>query len=734
MYGRRHSGIASCVSSALVSPAPLCVRYTHSRSSEQGNGNATRSTTRPSSRVNNSHYRSNTPQHFRNNTVSQRDIIKSFFTKKVTKTKELNAYLEEKFPIMHVPDAAQLMYSAALSNHILHETQLDKVVNILQTYATKYQPHLFHKYFYNPVHFSRLMYGLKMLHPQNRDISTQLSRLLTTLNSMLQLKNTTTFQNSGGPSSNNAVKSGNGSVISTNSGLFDARSFSMCLFGLQNMRINHATNGPVLLELIRKFREIALCLNDVDPYSLSYMIHGVKSLNTANADVQELLAVIINKAVHLKAEAFTYQLVCNNIAGLVRHDDIGSREASSLLHILTDKLQNCISDPELDANLMGVFFFHVQEMFSHSNAPLSDEALAFISTLTDKVEHSAHIPSPIQISNMLYASRNMNQAHAVVRRMQKVILYKAQQVRGKFSPRDISKCMSSLKHINIFESQQFVALLTNWFERGLLNKKKLNTKDLEACLYGLRHVKCNSEEVRKLIRVFAGCLQDTSQPLDASSVVHAFHFLRSSNCAHSEVQLFLSELNKKILTSDIKLNERQVNILFGLGQIQNPYPAIRPVVAMLSETWSPLPSLLPRVGLGFLGGLSGLDSEYPETRSLLACVVNDLKSNTFKLHHANDVSYSLRAAFSVLKNMTADHAEVREYMQYLTNELEILLLVMSRGTENSGAVGGKVSSVLPSSEINECMHILQGMRGEHKEVRDLAKALAQIDSSKGVTA
>jgi hypothetical protein len=657
-------------------------------------------------------YRSNTPQHFRNNPVSQLDIIKSFFVHK-TKEKELNTYLEERTTNnnkLKVPDVAQLLYSAALNNHTFSNEQLDKMVAVLQKYINQNQPKLqFHKYFFSPVHFSRLMYGLKVYNNDTHD--AKVSPLLTALNKMLQLKNTNTFRNDGGPSANNAIKNGNGSVISTNSVNFDARSFSMCLYGLQNMRIDNSTNGPILLELIRKLREIAIGLNDVDPFSLSYMIHGVKSMRASNVDVQELLAVIINKAVHLKAKSFTYQLVCNNISGLMKHEDLTSREALSLLHIITEKFKECEND-SLDANLMGVFFFHMREI--NTEDLHAEEVREFLSTLTNKVEESPAIPSPSQIANMLYTSRNMPSDLPEVRRMQKVVLQKAMLVEGKFSPRDLSKCMSSLKHINIFESQTLLSLLTRWFDRGLMQRKRLNTKDMNSCLYGLRHVKCNSEEVRQLIRVFAKSMGQTAHPLDAASVVHAFHFLRSADCAHPEVQAFVHEINQKVLASKLSLDKRQLNIIYGLSCIQNPYPTIRPLVDTLSIALAPLPALAARTGLGFLGGLQHLNSDYPETRKLLSRLVVELEANSFKLHHASDVGYSLQQSFLVVSTMTDEWEEVRGYLNYLVSEVETMLHV------NPSALVGTNVSV-----ISDCLFALRHMTSSSDEVQAAVGVLRQ---------
>ena len=714
---RYSSSIAS--PSSLVKQLALIVRYRHSHTDSRynsSNGGVTGQS--------NSHFRSSTPQHFRNNKVSPRDTIKSFFTKTHVKTKELNTYLDANFPTMQVPDVSQLLYSAALSNHVLSGSQLDQVIVILESYIQQYQPKLFHKYFYNPVHFSRLMYGLKVLQPQNHDVRGQLSHLLTTLNTMLQLKNTNTFHNAG----DNVKKNDSGNLVSSNSGLFNARSFSMCIFGIQNIRIEHATNGPVLLELIRKFREIAQHLHDVDPYTLSYMIHGVKSLSTSNVDVQDLFAVIINKAVHLPGGVFTYQLVCNNIGALVQHKDPSSREVLSLLHILTERLRDC--DHVLDANLMGVFFFHIRQLVPHSNAPLSEEAISFISILTDKVDTSPHIPSPIQIANMLDATKYMFNDHPAVRTMQKVVIDKAQRVQGKFSPRDLSKCMSSLKHMHLFESERVVTLLTQWLENGLLNKKKLNSKDIESCLYGLRFVKCTSIKVRRLIRIFAMKMGESTHPVGATSVAHAFYFLRSADCTHSEVLLFLNELHDKIQTSAIQLDERQAAMLYGLKCIRNPYPAIRPIIAMLCDTWTPLHRLNHRIGFGFLEGLSCLNSDYPETRELLSRVLNDLQRNTFELHHAKNIGYSLRAAFSVLTNMTAEHVEVRDYLVYLTNEIETMLQVRSATCANTAHTAGSrsgplcsQSSSLSTAVISDCFFYCKNLNSDFQEVQMLIRVL-----------
>jgi len=642
-------------------------------------------------------------------TSSQQEQIKSYFRKNQTNTKELNIFLTGELSRFHITDVAQLMYSAALSNHSLDKTQLEQIISILQSYSKENHSKIFQKQVFSPVHFSRLMYGLKVYNPSNSSNSDLVCQLFTTLSDMLVLKRAQTYHN-------DRLYDSSGGSLQSNRGIFNARNFSMCVYGLQNFRSDHRLIRSSFVELIQKYREIALHLHDLCPLSLSYIIYGTQNFDKSHPDVLELLAIVTSKAVHMKPELFTYQLVCNNISAVLKHKDTTSREIRSMWNILTTKFQqsNDHNRQHLNSNLMGIFFFRLLDLHPHAQQP--PEVLQFISTLTDKVEESPHVPSPIQVSNMLYSTKHLANDRPEVRRLHKVVIDKAHQVEGKFSPRDLSKCVSSLQHINMnyYELQPLIPILSKWFAQGLLNRRKLNTKDLEACLYGLRHVKCTSDDARQLIHLFSEKMKSSNAEIDQATVVHGFHLLRSADCAHPEIQAFIEALLDKIHASNIRITKRQKNVIYGLSYIQNPYPALRPVVSTLVDILAPMNEHSLRTGFGFLGGLRRLRCEYPETRQLLSKVISELQKSPIRLHQMNDIGYSLRQSFYVFHNMSSQHKEVREYLNFLADEIDCLL------AENPQAV-----AALDACVITDCLYCLRGMRCDYEEVQHAVFQLTQ---------
>jgi hypothetical protein len=619
---------------------------------------------------------------------------------------------------MSVTDVTQLMYSAALNNHILEKSQLESVTKILATYTESHYPNIFNKQDFHPYQFSRLMYGMKVYSPDHHENGRQVCQLFITLNNMLVLKNTRTYLNSSS-SLGDGDRKGQKDITSTNKGLFNARSFSMCVFGLQNIRPEYPPIREALVDMIKKFREVARYIDDICPLTLSYIIHGTQFQSNSSPELQELMSIVTNMAFHMKPELFTHQLVCNNITGLLKHKYSTSREVLSMLSILTTKFRESdqISTHPIDGNLMGIYFFRLQ----HMDPKLLNyvEMLEFITTLTDCVKASPSIPSPGQIANMLYLSKAMSSDSPEVSRMFKVIIDKAFQVEGRFSPRDLSKCVSSLRYIdvNYIELQPLLPLLTTWFSRGLLKRHRLNTQDMEACLFGLRHIKCSDENTRRLIQVFSEQMKLSKHKINQSAVVHAFHLLRSADCSHPEIQFFVEALHDKIQMSNIKVKQRQGHIIYGLSYIQNPYPTIRPLIAMLPELLAPITDLSSRTGIGFLGGLRKLRCEYPETRDLLTRLLDDLENSKFKLHHMKDIGYSLRHAFYVFRNMTSVHKEVRTFLSFLTNEIEVLLILKPDGVAK-----------LDASVVTDCLYCLRGMSSDHEEVQCVVQLLTQCAS------
>lgn len=241
--------------------------------------------------------------------------------------------------------------------------------------------------------------------------------------------------------------------------------------------------------------------------------------------------------------------------------------------------------------------------------------------------------------------------------------------------------------------------------------ENLTFSHIAQIMFGLEGKSSNQPEIRDILTAVLNRLEFVDI---ASMAPRAFGTVligcKSMSCEHKIVRRFVRRLSGMLAYSHLVLDPFSVRLaLKGLSNMSSKSPEVRELVGAIAVLASRSCAAVPNCKFTLIdvsvamSGLKNMSSAHPEVCKMMGFLTSRLRDGAGLMDELG-----LAMLLQSLQNKSSDHAEVREYLNALSDLME-----------------GNEYIYLSDLSMGQSLFSVQGLKSEHAEVRRFVAVLAK---------